>query len=171
MTLGPPPTGCCLRKSRGTSSHPIPAGGTPLPLPSPRLKLLLARVRVWLRGEDHKLESKEVAGDRPLIPEQEGTGPPPEDTRSKGGLQARIRWKTSWTSCPQVGRGTLYIWWDAFMPPKSPPSIPDNGTANGTSSFRPWKNVRESGWTLKNWHHSATCVMWPSVSWTPLAVT
>ena len=29
MTRGPPSTGCCLRKSRGTSSHPIPAGGTP----------------------------------------------------------------------------------------------------------------------------------------------
>ena len=28
-TLSPPSTGCCLRRSRGTSSHPIPAGGTP----------------------------------------------------------------------------------------------------------------------------------------------
>ena len=29
MTLGPPSTGCCLRRSRGTSSHPIPAGSAP----------------------------------------------------------------------------------------------------------------------------------------------
>ena len=28
MTLGPPSTSCCLRRSRGTSHHPIPAGGT-----------------------------------------------------------------------------------------------------------------------------------------------
>ena len=41
-----------------------------------------------------------------LIPEQEGTGPPPKDLKSEGGLQARIQWRTSWTSCPQVGRGT-----------------------------------------------------------------
>ena len=30
----------------------------------------------------------------------------PEDLKSEEGLQARIQWKTSWTSCPQVGRGT-----------------------------------------------------------------
>ena len=52
-----------------------------------------------------------------------------------------------------------------------PPSIPDSDTAIGTSSFRPWKNIRVSGWTLKNWHHSTTCVMWPSALWTALAVT
>ena len=41
-----------------------------------------------------------------LVPEQEGTGPPPEDLKSEEGLQVRIQWKTSWTSYPQVGRGT-----------------------------------------------------------------
>ena len=29
MTLGPPSTSCCLRKSRDMSRHPVPAGGTP----------------------------------------------------------------------------------------------------------------------------------------------
>ena len=97
---------------------------------------------MWPRGEDHKLESREVTRNRPLIPEQEGTGPPHKDLKSKGALQARIQWRTSWISCPQAGRGTFCTWWDAFMPPKLAPSIPDSGTATRISSFRPWKNVR-----------------------------
>ena len=111
MTLGPPSTSRCLRKSRGMSSHPIPAGGTPplagkVCLPSPRLKLLLARVRVWPRGEDNKLESREVTRNRPLIPEQGGTCPLPEDLESEEGFPVKAQWMTSWTSYPQVGRGT-----------------------------------------------------------------
>ena len=74
--------------------------------PSPRLKLLLARVRVWPRGEDHKLESREVTRNWPLIPEQGETGPPPEELKSKKGFPVKIQWKTSWSSYPQVGRGT-----------------------------------------------------------------
>ena len=88
-----------------TSRQYTHLGRWSLPLLSPRLKLLLARVRVWLRGEDHKPGSKEVTRNRPLIPEQERIGPPPKDLRSKGVLQARIRWRTSWTLCPLAGRG------------------------------------------------------------------
>ena len=68
------------------------------PPPSPRLKLLLARVRVWPRGEDHKLESREVTRNQPFIPEQGGTGPPPEDLKSEEGFPVKTQWMTSWTS-------------------------------------------------------------------------
>ena len=74
--------------------------------PSPRLKILLARVRVWLRGEDHKLESREVTWNWPLVPEKGETGPPPKELKSKEGFPVKTQWMTSWTSCPQVGRGT-----------------------------------------------------------------
>ena len=108
-------TGRHLRKSRGNSSHPIPAGSTPTsagkvcpPPQSPRLKLLpaLARVRVWPLEGDHSLGSVEVTRNRLLTPEQEETGPPPEDLESKEGLQVKTQWMTSWTSYPQVGEGT-----------------------------------------------------------------
>ena len=74
--------------------------------PSPRLKLLVVRVRVWPKGEDHKLESMEVARNWPLIPEQRRTGPPPEDLKSEEELPVKTQWIASWTSYPQVGRGT-----------------------------------------------------------------
>ena len=110
MTLSPRQLAAA---SGGQEAHPAtpyqqvvhPPRQVRLPLPSPRLKLQLARVRVWLRGEDHKPGSKEVAGNRPLIPEQGRTGPPPEDLRGEGALQARILWRTSWTLCPRGGRG------------------------------------------------------------------
>ena len=45
------------------------------------------------------------------------------------------------------------------MPAKLPLSIADSGAVIRTSSSRPWKNVRiVSGWTLKNWRHSASCI-------------
>ena len=50
------------------------------------------------------------------------------------------------------------------MPPKSPPSIPGNGTVIQTSSFRPWNNIRE--WLdikelvpLHYMHYVAKCFM------------
>ena len=104
MTLGPPSTSRCLRKSRGTSSHPIPAGGTPTS--AGKVCLPHHQVRVWPRGEDHKLESREVTRNWPLVPEQGGTGPPPEDLKSEEGFPVKTQWMTSWTSYPQVGRGT-----------------------------------------------------------------
>ena len=98
-------------------------------------------------AERGRPQTREQGGcrSRPLIPEQERTGPPPKDSKSKGVLQARIPWRTSWTLCPQAGRGTLYTWSDAFMLPKLTPSTPANGTVTGTSSFRRWKSVRASG--------------------------
>ena len=77
------------------SSHPIPAGGTPT-----------SAGKVCLQGEDHKLESREVARNWPPIPEQGETGPPPEELKSEEGFPVKTQWMTSWTLYPQVGRGT-----------------------------------------------------------------
>ena len=35
-----------------------------------------------------------------------GTGPPPQDLKSEEGFPVKTQWMTSWTSYPQVGRGT-----------------------------------------------------------------
>ena len=62
------------------------------------------------------------------------------------------------------------MWWDVFMPAKSPLSITNSGTMIETNSSRPWINARiVSGWTLKSWHHSYTCPMWPGALKKPLA--
>ena len=154
LALGPPPgfpaMGAPTPMDVSPSYNPLAHAGVgrglrPQSTPGSARPWAPARVRVWLRGEDHKLESREVARSWPLIPEQERTGPPPKDSKSKGVLQVRIQWRTSWTLCPQAGRGTLYTWLDAFMLPKLDPSTPANGTATRTSSFRRWKNVRASG--------------------------
>ena len=55
---------------------------------------------------DHNLVSVEVARNWHLTPEQEETGAPPEDLKSEEGLPVKTQWMTSWTSYPQVGKGT-----------------------------------------------------------------
>ena len=58
------------------------------------------------------------------------------------------------------------------MPAKSLLSTAKSGTMIGTSSSRPWMNARiASGWTLKSWHHSDTCLMWPGAFRRPPATS
>ena len=51
--------------------------------------------------------STSMRGVSPAVgPPPGGTGPPPEDLKSEEGFPVKTQWMTSWTSYPQVGRGT-----------------------------------------------------------------
>ena len=114
MTPSHPTTSRHLRKSRGDSSHPIPAGSTPAsagkvcPPPVTETKTATSTNQsqsVATRGRPQSRE-RGSCQEQLLAPEQGETGPPPEDLESEEGLPVKTQWMTSWTSYPQVGEGT-----------------------------------------------------------------